>query len=513
MPKKKIIDSLKKRYIYKLSTSFLIIPLQITTAGLIPRMLGPEMFGNYTFLLYSFTQVFSFVGSGNSYLSTRLAENNKDKSLINFYWKFIILISIVIIIPLIVLSFSETTQILFPGQNITWIWIVFFIALMTLVIGILTAMTDACALTVNASIIRIISKFLSTICLISFYYFFSWHSISAVFAYNYMSIFVVSIGLIWILKKNSISIYSSNISRDQIVLHIKSFYKYSAPLFTFAIILVLINYLSRLLLQAFGGSIEQGYFSLAFTLSSFVIIFSNSLSPLLLREFSILRSNKDINNMGKLFKRVIYFLFSFSAYFSIFLFLQASKTTYFLGGKNFSEASLPLSIMMFFPISYTVNNIIYSMFYSTNRTKLHRNLGIIFNSIGLVITFWLIAPEKYYGLNLGAIGYAISMVSGSFLSYLIMLKYCLSYLQIAWMKFIFHHIVILSLLFTIGIPIVYLGDIITNNIIISFILSGFFYSLGVIFFILLIPDFFGTSIEEIKNLLNQVLNKNLKNEN
>ena len=54
----------------------------------------------------------------------------------------------------------------------------------------------------------------------------------------------------------------------------------------------------RWILQSFGGSTQQGFFSLALRISSVGLVFATALSSLLIREVAILIKKNDINSIA-----------------------------------------------------------------------------------------------------------------------------------------------------------------------------------------------------------------------
>jgi len=470
-------------------------------------MLGPRVYGNFTFLLFSFTQVSGFLGTGNNFLVTRLASNYYNKKLISFYWYFVLTGVTISILCMIPLSIMPIHRYVFPNQELSNIWIIFILVMVMYIVQLLETMVDTCGLTRNSSILRISVRTLSTVFLITIVFVFNIKNLFGVYVYQYLLWGLLLIGLTAILLQQKIPMYPFSVSFKATKEYIKPFYEYTNPLFFIGIANLPINFLKRWLLQFFGGSIEQGYFSLSNALGSFVILFSNALSPLLLREFSISISRNDNAAMSSLFIKSIYILFAFSAYMSIFLMLQASKATTFLGGNLFSEAILPVSIMVIYPIPYTVNNILYSVLYSTNKTKLLRNMGLLFSGISLIITFILIAPNKYFGLELGAVGFAISMLIPTSIKYLVLLKYCVSIMALSRKNIILNHLIVITIFVSLGIFSIEIADHLTNNIIVSFLISGIIYTIGVVIVFIQFPSLLGISLLEIISQVKMRLSK------
>lgn len=470
-------------------------------------MLGPSLFGDYKFLLFSFTQVTNFLGTGNTFLAIGLAKNKNDKNLISFYWAFIFTIAFLGCIILVPVLNSNLYKIIFPGQNIVYIWIAFLLVLSLFVAQILESMSDACGLTTKGSVVTILSRAIGVFFLLLFFFIFNQKTILFIFWANFVSAFFLIGGFILVLKLKNIPIFHFNISFYELKQKFILFYKYSGPLFFLSMMGLPINFLNRWILQSFGGSLQQGYFSLSDSLSSFVIMFSGSIAPLLLRELSISFKNEDLNRMRSLFNKSISFVFATSAFFSIFILLNASKATHLLGGKSFGGAILPVSIMLLYPIPYTTNNILYSYIYSANKTGLLRNIMLICSFIGLIITFFLVAPKNYFGLGLGATGFAISTVLGTSIVYLVLLKYCAFAMQLRWLKIIGNHIVVIILFLAIGISTVKLGELFINDSMISFVLSGLLYSLGAMLLLLKFPKLIGISFREVYELIRPMLKK------
>ena len=85
--------------------------------------------------------------------------------------------------------------------------------------------------------------------------------------------------------------------------YIREFYQYTHPLFIYSLISVLANIIDRCLLQAFGGSVEQGFYGFSFQLGALCFLFSGAMTPLLTRELSIAFSQQDKLRMQDLFQK------------------------------------------------------------------------------------------------------------------------------------------------------------------------------------------------------------------
>jgi O-antigen/teichoic acid export membrane protein len=501
MAKEAHVDSLKKRYFYKLSSSVVSIPISMVTLGFIPRMLGPENYGNFYFLIYVFTQIASFIGSGNNFLLTRLAENTDDHGLKRFYFNFIGTGFFLLVIFVLISSSFGIDNIIFPDQNLKYIWMALLLVLCLCFSQIVSGIIDVYALTVKGEIVVILSK-ISGMLFLLFIYWSNRHNLTAVFTYRYFMVLFLIIGFFIVLKKNRISIYplKKNTALET-KNYIRGFYDYSMPLYMFSVIAILCNYLNRWLLQIFGGSIQQGYFSISNQISSFVILFSAALTPLLLREFSVSMGRNDVKRIAALFQRFIPMFYSIAAYFCIFIMFQAQNVVLIIGGKNFDNAVISVAIMSLYPMHYTTNGIIYPVFYSTRNTKLLRTLGILFYLVPLPFFFFLLAPNKYFGLNLGANGYAIGMVFFTFIAYNIYLWFSTRILSISFMPLFLHQFYSALLFALTAIISIQLSNRLFDNFTVSFLVSGIIYTIGTVVLLISFPSLFHVTKEEILKFL------------
>jgi O-antigen/teichoic acid export membrane protein len=131
---------------------------------------------------------------------------------------------------------------------------------------------------------------------------------------------------------------------------------------------------SRWILQFFGGAVEQGYFAFSDYFSGLVLVFGNSITPLLQREFSIVYGKFDIGRMNLLFETSLLTFISSIAMLSIAVLFTAESLTMFLGGVSYSKSILPTQIMLHYPIPYIANNILCTASYATGHTKMLRNI-------------------------------------------------------------------------------------------------------------------------------------------
>ena len=114
--------------------------------------------------------------------------------------------------------------------------------------------------------------------------------------------------------------------------------------------------------------------------------------------------------MAKIFRRYIPLLYAIAAYLSCFVLINAHAVTYIVGGEQFKSAVLVVSILAVYPIHQTYGQLSGAVFMATGQTKLRRNIGSFFQVLGLPLSYFLLAPTHYYGLNSGAVDLAIKIM-------------------------------------------------------------------------------------------------------
>jgi len=317
----------------------------------------------------------------------------------------------------------------------------------------------------------------------------------------------LGITFVWIIKKYNPEAWKSwKIPRTQIRTYIEEFYEYSHPLFTYAFIGLVVGIFDRWILQYFSGSIEQGFYGLAYQIGAVCFLFTSAMTPLITREFAIAYANRDIQQMAHLFRRYIPMLYGTAAFFSCFIAVHAEKVALIFGGTKFHDASIPITIMAFYPIHQTYGQLSGSVFYATGQTRLYRNIGISIMILGLPVTYLLIAPHQNMGLNLGSTGLAIKMVALQFLGVNVQLYFNAKLLNLAFRKYLAHQLLCVCTLslvaFVISKAVNYIE--VSSNIVVNFLVNGIIYSCAVGIFTYFIPELFGLRKIDIKNIMGKL---------
>ncbi|KUK54701.1 MAG: Polysaccharide biosynthesis protein [Desulfotomaculum sp. 46_296] len=500
-----------KRFSYKLFTNIVSLAINLITFSIIPRGLGPKAFGDFNFLTGFFTQVVNFFDMGTSIcFYTKLSQRQKDSGLVSFYFRFVLTVFSLTLALVYLTHLTPASAKIWPDQKFIFIFLASLWAALSWVLQIINQMNDAHGLTVTSEKARIIQKFLGLgiICLM---YVFGQINLFNFFCYHYFLFFLLGGCLIWISQQKVSPLkYIPHSSLNSTKEYLKEFYHFSHPLFFYTLAGLVTALFDRWLLQVYGGSIQQGFLGLSNQVGAFCFLFTSAMTPLLTREFSISFANKNLAEMAHLFQRYIPVFYFIAAFFSCFISVQAGKVTYFVGGTGYQNAVIPVAIMAFYPIHQTYGQLSGSVFYASGQTKLYRNIGTVFMLAGIPVTYFLIAPAQKMGLNAGAAGLALKMVLLQFFAVNVQLYFNTRLLKISLGHFFKHQLfsagclIILALAATMAVD---RGLGLKEHVILSFLLSGFFYFVAVAAVIYFFPYIAGFNRQDVLYILKYLFRK------
>lgn len=506
------MDSLKKRYFYKLIANLIGFPLSLIAQAIIPRGLGAKSYGDFNFLTDFFKQVMDFLDAGTSFgFYTKLSQRVKDSGLVAFYFHYIGLASLATLTFVIIMQLGGIYPKIWPAQSLLFIYLASFLGILNWILQIINSMADAYGVTVDSEKVKIIQKFFGTIFLVVLFVL-NRLNLVVFFGYNYLILFLLGGVFIWILYRHGHYIFRNLILPfKRIKEYSKEFYHYTSPLFIYTVFSLTTGLFDRWILQFYGGSIQQGFYSLSYQIGNLCFLFTSAMTPLLMREYSIAFGKNDLTQITYLFRRYIPLFYSVSSFFACFIATQASKVIYIFAGNEYEGAIIAMVIMAFYPIHLTYGQLSNSVFFATNQTRLYRNIGIIFMTVGSLFTYFMIAPNNRMGLNLGATGLALRMVLVQFLAVNVQLYFNARFLGFSFRRHLGHQAVcagsllLLALLSTFSVNKFF--GVYAGNIIFSFILTGILYTLMTGILAYCVPVIFGIKRQDIRYIMEMVYKK------
>ena len=499
-------DPLRKRYLYKLFPNLWGMVMGLITMGMTPRALGPAAYGDYNYLTNFFFQIVSFFDMGTSIgFFAKISSRQKEPGLITFYFAFLLMLAVTVFLVLFATFFTSLNLLIWPGQTKIFILLAASFGIFTLVSQVLNKLTDAYALTVKAEMAKVIRVTIGTIFTVLLF---------MLNRLNLFTLFVLQLGILLVIIISFLLIINEKVKiRDLIMFlpkrtikgYIKEFYKYSHPILAMALFGLVIGLFDRWLLQYFAGSEQQGFYGLSYSIGAYCFLFTSAIQPLLMREFSISHGSGDHERMTSLFRKYIPLFYFITAYFSCFIAINADKVTSIVGGGQYQAAVVPIAIMAFYPIHQTYGQLSSSVLLATERTALYRNIGITMMAIGLAFTYLFIAPARFMGLGLGAIGLAIKMVALQIVGVNVQLYFNSKIINLNFWRYIAHQLVVPAVLVACAFAVrLLLGALFSGKyLLLNFLASGVIYSISVVLLVYCFPMIVGFKKQEVTSLLTE----------
>ena len=374
---------------------------------------------------------------------TKLSKRQEDQKLFRFYLGVLGLVLAAIFVFILGVYFLKQEHRFWPGQQMTFIILASVFAFLMLVVRVFRQTNDAYGFTHESEKYFIIHKILSITIVAAF---FITNSLNLTTFYIHHLVVFIFILFLWSIHFNKRGIKpwvrSNKMTSLEINSYIREFYQYCHPLFIYSLVGLIAGIGGRWLLQTFSGSEEQGFFSLAYRVGMIVLLFTKSMTPLFTREFSVAQSNHDFDRMRFLFKKSITLFYSIATAISMIVAYHGARIGVILGGSEFQQAGIAISLMAFYPIHQVYGQLNAAVFYATDQTKLYRNIGISVKILGLAVTYFFVAPVNYGGLNLGAVGVAFSAIIVQFIGVNIQLFFNTRLLNFSFLKFFCHQLLV-----------------------------------------------------------------------
>ncbi len=497
-------DSLQKRYSIKLAANIVGGLINIILVAIVPKALGPVAFGQFSYLQQFFSQIIAFIDGGTSTaFFTKLSARNERKELISFYFIFSICLFIVLILFFSIVNITGHVAYFAPGIPPEYLYLGLWFGFFTWFTQIFIKIADAYALTISVELIKISHKLVmlglllylvqKPIFNLTYYFYFHYFSLLS---------FLLLIAVLFIRKGVlSIDLVTLKLAYKRLI---AEFVKFSSSIFIFNIVAIAVALFDIWLLQKTSGSIETGFYGLAYSIAAMCFLFTSAMTPLITREFSKSYENSKMNEIRRLFKKYIPMLYAVSAYFGVFIALQSENLLLVFTDEQFKGAYVALVIMAFYPLHQTYGQLSSALFFATEETRLYKKIGVFTSLIGLLFSFVLI-----YWLSLGAAGFAWKMVLVQIIGVNIQLYFNTRFLKLKILPFIQHQLY--SVLILGGLA--YLSVIVTLinlSPIQSILMSGIIYTVLVIGMTFLFPLLFMTNRAELKQFSSNIIRKILR---
>lgn len=403
--------TLARRIAFKSLGAVLALPLNLLLQLMVPRGLGAVAYGEYTFLSAFFNSVLAFADSGSSQaFYNKLSQRPDEPGLSGFYARFSVAVLLGVLLVVGGARVTGVSAILWPGFPILLVLLAAVMVFGNWVIALASKAVDAFGLTAwgegAALAVRLLLVLSVSVCFI-----FGLLSARSFFSLQIVFNTVLIACLAAVLARaGRASAFVRSLTRGEAVRYGAEFWAYSHPLLTVSLATLLAEVLDRWLLQRLAGSAQQGYLGLGLQLGSVVFIFGGAVASLLAREFARAHHSADFDLLRAQFVRYLPRAYAVTAYFGVFLAVEADALVRMVGGDQFALAGPATAALCLYPLHQVYGQVGNSLMYATERTRAMRGISLIGLALGLILTAFFLAPRASGGLGLGALGIAGKVV-------------------------------------------------------------------------------------------------------
>lgn len=384
------------------------------TALIIARGFGPGKYGEYSFILTTFSAIAYLidVGGANAFYS-HISQRARGKVFYLIYAVWLATQFVLTTLILLVLTPSDLLQTLLMSSERLTLFMAFCAVFgQQQCINALTMILESDRKTVKSQAILLVS---------SIYYMTAMavYSLLADLSMKGAFALMLSQQLLagFLLCKVGWSILSRSVDMAEDWRQCLGEYAvYCKPLIPSTIFSFVYNYSDRWMLQRFSGSVEQGYFQVSVQFSLIALVFTTSLLRVFAKEVAAAKGVGDKEGMSKIYRQAYFLTIIIISFIAGMIAPWVEEIFLVALGKQYAGAADIFILLLIYPIYQSLGQIAGTFLMSVGQTAVHSAVSISVIVVSLPLGFVLLAPSDLHGFEMGAFGLALKMFVVSFLS-------------------------------------------------------------------------------------------------
>lgn len=492
--------SIKVRFLTSMVANIFRVIISFSTGLIIARVLGPAEYGNFSFLLGSFTALSLLVGMASSSAFYTFISQKKRGTTFFIYYSVWLLMQFILLLLLVIFLPTSLKEKVWLGHSGDLILLALFTSFaMNQIWRFAGQIGESIRDTVGVQIRNVVRAvtYLTCVLLLTG---FRLLSVKVLFIINAIVYFSLATLYAWRLYQMGTFSQAKSENLKNILGEFKTF---CLPLILLAFAGFFHSFADYWLLQKFGGSVQQGYYAIGARFAALSLIATTSMVLVFWKEISEAHALGNMKRVRDLYKRISQGLYFFGAFCSCLLIPFSREILGLLLGPAYQDAWLPLSLMFLYPIHQSMGQITGTMLFATGKTKVKANIGVFFVAISIPTTYFMLAPKNLFvpGLNMGATGLALKMLFCQIIEVNLMAFFIARYLKISfdWG----HQIIVLLFLIPFGFLSKLLSQWVLSLILVSphsilvMASTGICYLGAVIVLVYFLPSITGINIKQI----------------
>ncbi len=398
-------DSILRRFGATLATNAVSSGVSFTASLLIARSLGPQIYGDYSFLIASFAALNTWLELGTpTAFYTFLSKGRDARAHASAYafWLGLRLVLVGAAIALLPRPWLDRAWLGHPRGLVLGAFIAFFASVV--VRGYLVQLAESARKTIFVqSALAALS--LTHLAFVLFLRATGTLGIPALFVLIAAEYAVLAT---WFSLRFDRSLLGPAGKGPEWRTLAARYAKYCAPLALYAALGFVADFGDRWLLQRYGGSVQQGFFSLGQQFATIALLATTSLLNIFWKEIASAEELADRARTRELYGRSSRLMFFVAAAGGCFLAPHSRALLELTAGGRYADAAPALALMLLYPAFQSLGQLNGAFFFATEDTRTHVSISSIGLALGLPLTYLALAPADAAvpGLGLGATGLA-----------------------------------------------------------------------------------------------------------
>lgn len=503
-------DNFKNRYILKIGSSIIVTVFNMIVQVILPRAFSVGEYGFYTYNLNVFTSVVVMANlSTSNALVAKFSKRNNEIGLVNFYLKYYICISILLNIAIILLYPAKILHDTFAGQS-------FFVVLLGIETALINKLFTDCISIYDASAISRFPAFMHVLlkAVVSLFviggYLLGRVNLIVFYVIQVIITSIIVIVLLWELIKDQKRRCPAKIDLG-IKNYCREYIAYCQPLVLANVIAQIIVILMNWALMKWSGATEQAVFGVAWQLNTLVSYVFSPYAELSKREFAVICDDEE--KLKHRFIQALKLMIWLTSYFAIFIVFMSEWILPIVYGDKYSGAEAVAALIMMYTIYQAWGQISGSYMLALEKTKGNAIISIIGQLLTFGFVFLFQIPNFIWPGGLGAVGIALNYLVTNIITTSISIGYISKTLKISCWKTLMIQFppIIICTVYTLFLRMIMDSTIAGNTMFgyfIKTIVSGIFYTIGILSTIYIKPELLGISKGQLVQMLkNTFFNK------
>lgn len=405
--------SVMSRFSFSLIANLLKAGVGFATGLMVARGLGPEQYGKMMFLLGTFLAVRGLldVGSSTAFF-TFLSQRQRSRRFVGWFSGWL---AVQLFVPLLVIGVLlpfDWIDSIWKGEQRSLVLMAFIVVYLQSVLwSVIMQMGESQRLTRLVQGVALAATALHLI-LMAIAWSQDWLTIHVIYG---AMIFEWGIAIGVVVAQLYFPPPQKDADRFGDVLN--EFVRYCLPLIPYQWLGFAFEFSDKWLLQSYGGSVQQAYYSVAYQFGAIAGIASSSILNIFWKEIAEAHHQGDRERVSVLYRRVSRGLFFVGAAVAGILVPWAEGILSLTLGPAYVGGATVLAIMLLYPLHQSLGLVGGTMLFATGRIHAQVILGMAFMASSIFVSYFVLAPStaSIPGFGLESLGLAGKMVIMQFL--------------------------------------------------------------------------------------------------